>query len=110
MSNIGSQVRHYRDERDMTQQQLADESGIERYNIGKIETGKRDVSGTELAFLADALGVAPSALLREEGTVVMFRHRQPRSVAANRAIDWFEEYVANAARLRGLERDFARPR
>ena len=90
----------------MTQQQLADASGIERYNIGKIETDKRDVDATELAFVADALNVAPAALLgQEDAGTVLFRHRRPDSEAAQRAIAWFDRYAANSGRIRLLERD-----
>lgn len=103
MATIGEQIRARRHEVDMTQQQLADAAGIERYNIGKIEIGARDVSATEMAFLADALGVAPAALLPKAEAGVLFRHRQPDSAAASQAIAWFEQYVADSARLRAIE-------
>ncbi len=105
MATIGEQIRARRRALAMTQQQLAGLSGIERYNIGKIETGARDVSATEMAFLADALDVAPSALLPETSDNVMFRQRQPDSDAASEAIAWFEQYVADSARLRAIEEE-----
>lgn len=102
MATIGEQVRARRAELGITQQQLADASGIERYNIGKIEIGARDVSATEVAFLADALNVAPAALLPQVADRVMFRHRQPESESAKQAIVWFEQYVSDSARLRSI--------
>jgi transcriptional regulator with XRE-family HTH domain len=102
MATIGEQIRARRSELGLTQQQLADASGIERYNIGKIEIGARDVSATEVAFLADALNVAPAALLPQATDGLMFRHRRPESDGAKRAIAWFEQYVAESARLRAI--------
>jgi transcriptional regulator with XRE-family HTH domain len=102
MATIGEQVRARRSDLGITQQELADTSGIERYNIGKIEIGARDVSATELAFLADALNVAPAALLPQVADGVMFRHRQPESESAKQAIAWFEQYVSDSARLRAI--------
>ena len=105
MATIGEQIRARRRALVMTQQQLADLSGLERYNIGKIETDTRDVSATEMAFLADALEVAPAALLPSTGDDVLFRQRQAESTAASAAIAWFEQYVADSARLRALEEE-----
>lgn len=102
MATTGERIRARRAELGITQQQLADTSGIERYNIGKIEIGLRDVSATEVAFLADALNVSPAALLPQVADGVMFRHRQPESDGGKRAIAWFEHYVSNSARLRAI--------
>jgi transcriptional regulator with XRE-family HTH domain len=103
----GEMIAARRRELQMTQQALADESGIERYNIGKIETGTRDVSPTELAFIADALNVAPEALLRQQQPAVMFRHNRPESEGAAEAIRWFEGYVEQSAIMKALEDDLA---
>ncbi len=102
MATIGEQIRARRNEMEMTQQQLADASGMERYNIGKIEIGTRQVSATEVAFLADALNVAPAALLPQPVEGLMFRHRRPESENAKRAVAWFERYVADSGRLRAI--------
>lgn len=107
MATIGERIRARRRELAMTQQHLADLSGLERYNIGKIETGARDVSATEMAFLADALEVAPAALLPSTGDDVLFRQRQPESAAASAAIAWFEQYVADSARLQAIEEELS---
>lgn len=53
--------------RGMTQQQLAEKSGIHRVTIARLESGSRPITGITLATaiaLADALGVTPVDLVR----------------------------------------------
>ena len=64
MADIGKRIKELRTERGMTQQQLADASGLPRHKIGKVETGERAVAATEIASIADAPGVSSSAVVR----------------------------------------------
>src|SRR5687768_13656637 len=100
MANIGARLRALRTERGMTQEQVARESGLERDQIGKIEIGERNVSATELAFLADALNVPMESLLADNEPAVMYRKAEPKSPDAQRAMAWFAQYAQRTAALR----------
>ena len=52
-----SPVRVYRDHRGLTQQQLADRSGVNRAFLAEIETGRKSGSVKTLKAIADALDV-----------------------------------------------------
>ena len=58
-----SPVRVYRDLRGLTQQALADASGVNRVYIAEIETGKKPGSATALKNLAGVLGVSVDDLI-----------------------------------------------
>lgn len=60
---LGANVRHYRKLKDMTQEELALEAGMERSYVSDLERGTRNPSVRALGRLADALGVAPCLLL-----------------------------------------------
>jgi len=53
---IGQRIAQLRKEQGMTQQQLADKSGILRPNIARIETGRYGMTVDVLARIAQALG------------------------------------------------------
>ena len=59
---LGMNVRHYRAKRNCSQQVLADESGIFRTYLSRIEAGKSDPSLAVLAALASALDVPAHVL------------------------------------------------
>lgn len=66
---FGIVLRRLRDERGLTQEDLAYESGLARTFIAKMETGRRQPSITTVFRLAESLGVRPSeivALTEEE--------------------------------------------
>jgi len=60
---LGRAVRDLRHVRHLSQEELADRSGMHRTYLGGIERGTRNPSFTNLARLADALEVRPSELL-----------------------------------------------
>lgn len=47
----------------MSQEALADASGIDRSHMGKIERGERNVSILNIARVADALGMSVARLM-----------------------------------------------
>ena len=60
---LGSNVRHYRKLKGLTQERLALDAGMERGYVSDLERGTRNPSVRALGRLADALGVEPAALL-----------------------------------------------
>ena len=60
---FGTVLRRLRDERGLTQEDLAYESGLARTFIAKMETGRRQPSITTVFRLAESLGVRPSEIV-----------------------------------------------
>ncbi len=60
---LGSNVRHYRKLKGMTQERLALDAGMERGYVSDLERGTRNPSVRALGRLAIALGVEPAELL-----------------------------------------------
>lgn len=59
LDQLATNLKEFRRRRGLTQQQLADLSGVDRSTIGQLETRRlKDTSTATLAPLADALGVA----------------------------------------------------
>lgn len=63
---LGARVKHYRELAGLSQEAVARALGIPRSGVSLLESGKRDISATELHRLADLLGVHPLRLLTEE--------------------------------------------
>jgi transcriptional regulator with XRE-family HTH domain len=55
-------LKHVRQRKALTQQQLADRAGVNRVTVARIEAGKDEPFPTTLRKLADALGVEPETL------------------------------------------------
>ena len=62
---LGDAVRELRTARNLTQETLADSSGLTTNYVGDAERGERNISVRALWALADGLGVPASELLRE---------------------------------------------
>jgi transcriptional regulator with XRE-family HTH domain len=60
---LGHAVKHRREERHRTQEQLANDSGLHQRWISNVETGKRNPSYGSLRRLAAALDLTASELL-----------------------------------------------
>jgi transcriptional regulator with XRE-family HTH domain len=63
---LGKNVRHYRQLRGITQEDLALSADMKRSYLSDLERGTRNPSVRALGRLADALDVEPAALLRSE--------------------------------------------
>ena len=66
---FGARVVELRKRLDLSQEQLALESGIARSYIGEVERGKRNPAVVIICRLAETLRVAPSAMLDFETDV-----------------------------------------
>lgn len=64
---LGQVIRAARKAISLTQEALADKSGIERAHMGKIERGERNVTMKNILRIAAALEIKASALLLEAG-------------------------------------------
>lgn len=63
---VGANVRRRRQQRGLTQEQLAFAANIDLTYVGGIERGKRNPSVLILARIAEALGAEPADLLKAE--------------------------------------------
>ena len=63
MGNLGSNLREARLRLELTQEQVAERSGVHATEVSRIEAGKRDPKVTTLERLAAAVEVPPGRLL-----------------------------------------------
>jgi transcriptional regulator with XRE-family HTH domain len=63
--SVGSEVRKRRKAQGLTQEQLAEKSGLTFSYLSTVETDKRDPSVSTLIALAHALGARPGDLLED---------------------------------------------
>jgi transcriptional regulator with XRE-family HTH domain len=66
LKHFGEKVRELRMKRGLSQEQLAELSGLHRTYISSLELGKRNVSLINIYTLAKALGITPDKLLKPE--------------------------------------------
>ncbi|MBI1891281.1 MAG: helix-turn-helix transcriptional regulator [Burkholderiales bacterium] len=62
---LGTAIRTRRKEHGMSQEDLANTSGIERGNMGKIERGENNLSILNLVRIADALNCTAAEILKD---------------------------------------------
>jgi transcriptional regulator with XRE-family HTH domain len=66
LKKFGERVRELRTKKGLSQEELAELSGLHRTYISSLELGKRNVSLINVFALAKALGVTPDKLLKSE--------------------------------------------
>jgi transcriptional regulator with XRE-family HTH domain len=57
LQHVGTNIRSLRDERSLSQQDLADQAGVSRRTIAALETGQVNISLAKLDAIAAVLGV-----------------------------------------------------
>jgi len=62
----GERLRQLRRERALSQRDLSRITGIAHDSISQLETGKRDAQPRSILKLAEALGVKPKELMKED--------------------------------------------
>jgi transcriptional regulator with XRE-family HTH domain len=80
MATTGDRIREIREEQGMTQDQLAEETGISKGFLSDVENAKRNVSSDYLLRIANALGSSLDYLLR--GDKATEKRRQPVVIPA----------------------------
>ncbi|HEX3042591.1 MAG TPA: helix-turn-helix transcriptional regulator [Solirubrobacterales bacterium] len=63
MGNLGSNLREARLKLEMSQEQVAERSGVHATEVSRIEAGKRDPRVTTVERLARAVNLRPGQLL-----------------------------------------------
>lgn len=63
---VGANVKRYRQERGISQEDLAHEIGVHRTYMGSLERGERNLSLRSVERLAEQLGMTPLDLLKSE--------------------------------------------
>jgi DNA-binding XRE family transcriptional regulator len=63
MGVLGTNLREAREKLGLTQEQVAERSGVHATEVSRIEAGKRDPQISTLERLAEAVGVKPGQLL-----------------------------------------------
>lgn len=63
--NFGRVLRDFREDAGISQERLANDSGLHKNYVGEIERGLKSPSLKTITALASTLGVLPSELLRE---------------------------------------------
>jgi transcriptional regulator with XRE-family HTH domain len=66
---VGNNIKKYRKNLNMSQEDLADKADLHRTYIGGIERGERNITLDSLQVIATALNVAPVELIVEENNV-----------------------------------------
>lgn len=97
MTFEGDRLRAMRNEQKITQQELADRSGVDREKIAKIETGDRRMSATDAAYLSRGLGLRTDDLIARPRATIRWRSAAPGQDPATDAVaEWFERFVEDA--------------
>lgn len=66
-------IKHFRQNKGLTVEQLAEMVGMSKSYVSEIENGKKQVNGRRLEAFALALGVRPADLIEDDGLLAEFK-------------------------------------
>jgi transcriptional regulator with XRE-family HTH domain len=72
-AEIGKYVSRLREERSLSQRELADQLDIDKSAVSRIEAGERGLAVDELAAIADLFGKTTDEILRKDEVAFAFR-------------------------------------
>lgn len=98
---IAERIREYRNQLGLGQRELAEMAGLTRDQLASIETQRREVSSSEVTWLADALGVEVEDLLQP--TPVQHYRNTDLDPASQEVVELVSRYARESAELRNLE-------
>ncbi|RUO58671.1 helix-turn-helix domain-containing protein [Pseudidiomarina marina] len=65
LQTFGSNIRSLRRAQNMSQEDLADRSGLDRSYLGSVERGERNISLINILKIANALGISAKELFND---------------------------------------------
>lgn len=87
MANLPNRIREYRNARDMSQQQLADQIYVSKPTISELETGKMQLTVDYMRRIGKAFECAPSELLHIDDQLIVLTAAELQLVHQFRAAD-----------------------
>lgn len=72
-AEIGKYVSRLREERGLSQRELADHLSVDKSAVSRIEAGERGLAVDELAAIADLFGKTADEILRKDEVAFAFR-------------------------------------
>jgi transcriptional regulator with XRE-family HTH domain len=85
LTYIAAHVRRLRLAQDLTQEVLAEKTGLELRYLQKVERAQVNMGATVVAVLADALGVGPGELFQPTKPLPAPQRGRPRAARPERA-------------------------
>lgn len=62
---LGNTIKKLREKKGISQEALAEEAGIHRTYMGRVERGKQNISLLNIIKIAEGLGIHPSVLFKD---------------------------------------------
>ncbi|WP_301281743.1 helix-turn-helix domain-containing protein [Virgibacillus proomii] len=105
LNNIGAKIKQMRLRAKKTQQQVADECGISKSLLSKIENGQTASAIATLSKISEALHVPLSWVLddQEERDLVILSHTNRQFKVGDDNMGYSYELLANRSRFTGIE-------
>jgi transcriptional regulator with XRE-family HTH domain len=89
-AEIGTYVATLREERGLSQQQLAEHLDVHKSAVSRIEAGERGLAVDELAVIADLFGKTADEILRKDEVAFAFRE-EAEDASVDEAVDLFNK-------------------
>ncbi|MBK5226198.1 MAG: helix-turn-helix transcriptional regulator [Thermoleophilia bacterium] len=103
---LGERIAAARRDARITQAEMAEQLGVDRSAITKIEKGERKVDSLELLAISEAVGCPVESLLRKEQPLaVHFRNFETAGQRTRIELKWVQQFISNYAFLKELTPD-----
>jgi transcriptional regulator with XRE-family HTH domain len=79
--NFAGRLKELRERAGLTQQQLADRAGMNKFGVAQLEQGRNKPSWESVLTLADALGVTPNDFTQAPAAVADAKRGRPRKAS-----------------------------